>query len=96
LGNSGDASGCDFVYGEVLRKAGRAIEAVPYLQRAIDGFTNAEVLLGAAEAELELALTFRDLGNPEVEVHGNLARQVFREHQLPLRVQEVSELLSNS
>jgi tetratricopeptide (TPR) repeat protein len=92
LGNEKVPPGFDGIEGEVLRKAGRAEEAIPCLKRAISAYTESDNDVGVAETELELALTLRDLGDPDARTHANRARELFQAQNLPLRAGEVSEL----
>ena len=92
LNNEGELPECDTIEGEVLRKAGRARDAVPYIEQAIAVSMRSRNAIEHAEAELELALTLRDFGDPNARTHANRAREIFQTLNLPLRAQEVSEL----
>lgn len=92
LDSEGESCGCDTIEGEILRKAGRARDAVPYLERAIAAYAQARNPIGAAEAELELAIALQDLGDSNATAHANRARELFQTLNLPLRAQEVSEM----
>lgn len=82
----------DTIEGEVLRQAGRPRDAVPFLERAIAACVESENAIGAAEAEIELALALQDLNDPDAKTHANRAREIFQAYNLPLRAKDVPEL----
>lgn len=80
------------VRGEVLRLAGRPAEALAPLHAALRRLTQGHHQLALAEAAMELALTYRALGDKtEAQEHSELARRTLAELDLPQRIAEWDE-----
>ncbi len=78
---------CDNTWGLALFKRGNPLAAVPYLERARDGFMSVGMHAFAADSELNLGRVFYDQGDlyAAIKQHQR-ARDLYNQHGHPLQV----------